>query len=452
MRSLRARLWRIGTAGMLLAALAASWGLGEAFSRATLANFDERLADDLLGLAGLIERGPEGTPVLSSEPDDRRYRRAFSGHYWLIDTGAAPLTSRSLWDAELAVPAPADGALRFVTLDGPLGQQLRAAVQPVRIPGTSAPAVVLVASDATDALARIAGFRLYAGLSAAGLVIVLLGIVAYQVAYGLRPLRALTGMLQALRTGAADRLAVEELPDEIRPLAVELNQLLDHQTRMVTRARNAASDLAHALKTPLSVVAAAAESRAPDLPEVVSAQVARMRRHIDHQLATAVVADARSRTPVAPAAAQVAALLRQLHADRGLELVVDVAADAVFQGERMDLEEMLGNLLDNACKWARRRIDLRGRVAAGRLRLVVADDGPGMAEDAMRAALRRGVRLDEQVPGSGLGLAIVQDLAASYGGMLALERAPAGGLAAILELPAVIVPERSHPPASGDEK
>jgi len=435
--SLRARLWRIGAIGMVLASAAASWGLGEAFARATLASFDSRLSEDLLTLSGLVERGPDEQLVMSREPTDDRYHRALSGHYWLVIQGSERFRSRSLWDVELALPEfAAGGAMQFVTTTGPLQQQLRAAAQNVRIAGLRAPVTLVAASDATETYARIREFRWYGGLSAAAMVVLLLAMIAYQVNYGLKPLRGIATTLARVRAGEHRRLDPEVMPEEVRPLATSLNELLDHQTRMIARGRNAASDLAHALKTPLAVLAAAAQQRPHDLSESVLAQVERMRASIDHQLAIAVVGDARSRTPVAEVAEQLAGLMRQVHGRKPLEIVVAVAPEAVFQGERVDLEEMLGNLLDNACKWATARVTLDCSVRDRRLHLLIEDDGPGMDSAAARAALRRGIRLDERVAGSGLGLAIALDLAESYGGELRLDRSSAGGLAARLELPA----------------
>lgn len=438
-RSLRARLWLVGAAGMLLAGLAASLGLGEAFARATLADFDRRLTDDLLSLAGLVERGPAQALILKREPTDDRYWLPLSGHYWLVIQGSEQFRSRSLWDTELVPPPPsADGRLQFVALEGPLGQDLRAALQQVRIAGIAAPVTVIAASDAAATRARIREFRWYAGISAAGLVLVLFAVVAYQVSYGLRPLHEIVATLARVRTGDSRRLDPGAMPDEVRPLASDINALLDHHERMIERASNAAGDLAHALKTPLAVLAAAAERPGDDLATVIAEQAARMRNSVDRQLAVAVVGDTRSRTPVAEVASELAALMKRVHAARGLKIMLDVESGAVFQGERADLEEMLGNLLDNACKWATTRVTVSGRVRDGHLDLQVADDGPGMTPGAARTALRRGVRLDERVAGSGLGLAIAVDLATSYAGALTLDPGANGGLVARLELPGTL--------------
>jgi signal transduction histidine kinase len=436
-RSLSARLRLVGAVGVLCAAVAGSWGLGEAFSRATLTNFDDRLRDDLLTLSSLVERGPAGAVVLQREPTDDRYSRAFSGHYWLIRHDAAQFRSRSLWDAEPELPAaPASGRARFADLPGPMGQRMRVAVQQIHIAGVTTPVTLWAASDATEAHARIREFRWYAGLSAAGLVVVLSGLVAWQVSWGLKPLREIVATLARVRAGDHRRLDTDVMPREVLPLANDLNALLEHQERMVRRARHGTDDLAHALKTPLAALQAAAERQDADLDTLVAEQVARMQATIDRQQALATVADPRSRTRVAEVASQFVALMRRIHAGRRLAIDAAIAPDALFSGERADLEEMLGNLLDNACKWAATQVTIDCTQRDGRIRVSVEDDGPGMTPLAAEWALRRGVRLDERVAGSGLGLAIVLDLADSYGGALTLARSALGGLAARLDLPA----------------
>jgi signal transduction histidine kinase len=436
-RSLKARLWLVGAIGVLLAAVAGSWGLGEAFARATLTSFDDRLRDDLLTLSSLVERGPAGTVVLQREPTDDRFSRAFSGHYWLIRHEAEQFRSRSLWDAEPVIPvASANGRARFVDLPGPIGQRLRAAVQQIHIAGLATPVTLWAASDATDAHTRIRDFRWYAGLSAAGLVVVLFGLVGWQVAYGLKPLHDIVATLARVRAGDNRRLDTAAMPSEVLPLANDLNALLEHQERMVRRARHGADDLAHALKTPLAALGAAAQRHDADLGALAAEQVARMQATIDRQQALAIVADPRSRTRVADVVAQFVPLMDRIHADRRLAITIAVPPEATFAGEQTDLEEMLGNVLDNACKWATSKVTIECTQREGRIRLSVEDDGPGMTPLAAEWALRRGVRLDERVNGSGLGLAIVVDLADSYGGTLTLARSALGGLAARLDLPA----------------
>jgi signal transduction histidine kinase len=259
-----------------------------------------------------------------------------------------------------------------------------------------------------------------------------------QAAYGLRPLHHLARALERLRRGDSQRLDATRFPREIRPLADEHNALLAHHERMVARARGAAGDLAHALKTPLSIVLAAAERRDPGLPAIVAEQVARMKTSIDRQLAVTAVASTQSRTPVAAVADALVAMLASAYAHRRLAFQSSIDPALRFHGSREDLEDMLGNLLDNASKWARRRVSLSAGLSGGIVTIAVEDDGPGIAEDQLPRVIERGVRLDERAPGNGLGLSIVATLAASYDGELVLQQTAPTGLRATPSLPGSI--------------
>jgi len=259
------------------------------------------------------------------------------------------------------------------------------------------------------------------------------------------PLDALRVRLAEVRRGR-EREIGGRYPAEIQPLIDELNALLAQGERTVTRALAKAGDLAHGLKTPLAVLSAEAGTLAAAGQEktarVLSEQIDRMRRQIDYQLAQARAAAGGSlrgdRTPVAAAVDGLVRTLRRLHADRNLEIRSAVEAEAHFRGRAEDLEEMLGNLMENACRWAASRVAVSCDVAGSRLAVIVDDDGPGLAAPLRETVLRRGVRADETAPGSGLGLAIVADLAELYGGSIALEDSPDGGLRSRLELPAAV--------------
>ncbi len=436
--SLRSRLLWSGVAGILLTAVAVAAILGAAFERTVLGSFDRRLADDLLTVAGQITADAGGEARMRGEPLDTRYARVFSGHYWVIKSSGREFRSRSLWDA--ALPAADNsvvepGAIVFAEKAGPLGQTLRVASRTIRLPGVEGPVHIRVASDVSSTLADISGFRLMAGMAGAVVAAALLLVLVLQAVYGLRPLGEITQALGALRSGKARELDATRFPREIRPLADELNAVLVHQQRMVERARTGAGDLAHALKTPLSVMLAAAERGDPGLAGVVDEQVTRMRHDVDRHLAVSTPADRQSRTRVADVAASLVILLASVYAGRGLSLQKTVDEALEFHGDRADLEDMLGNLLDNACKWARERVMVHAGLDDGRLLISVADDGPGIPEAELDTVLRRGTRLDQQSQGSGLGLSIVAGLATSYGGELSLRRAERAGLVATLVLP-----------------
>jgi signal transduction histidine kinase len=265
-----------------------------------------------------------------------------------------------------------------------------------------------------------------------------------QVRRGLSPVAQLRGRLAAVHKGVDTRVG-GSYPSEVQPLVDDLNALLDDRERRVARAVAKAGDLAHGLKTPLAVLAHEAQQvRAGGhgaLAADIDQQIDRMRRQIDYHLAHARSA-ASAGSPAARASIAVSAdglvrTVQRLHAERGLRIEMDVPASHVFRGQREDLDEMLGNLLDNACKWARSQVTLTSRMEGGRIVIAVDDDGPGIEPSMRDAVIRRGIRADEAAPGSGIGLAIVRDIAEIYGGSISLEGSPMGGTRAQLTLPAL---------------
>ena len=276
---------------------------------------------------------------------------------------------------------------------------------------------------------------LCAGLLVAGLL---------QVRRGWSPINQLRARLARLDAGAERRLD-GEYPSEVAPLVGDLNALLDQRERSLARARAKAGDLAHGLKTPLAVLVQEADradaAGQPELGDAIRQQVERMRRQVDYQLAQ-VRADASAQgragaaTSVAASAEALARTLRRLHAARGVTIDVSAPPAAIVPLEREDLDEMVGNLLDNACKWARGRAVLTASIDGDRVIVTIDDDGPGIAPSLREAVFERGVRADEAAPGSGLGLSIVRDLTRACGGEVAFADAPLGGLRVRLDLPA----------------
>ncbi len=274
-----------------------------------------------------------------------------------------------------------------------------------------------------------------------GLLLVALGLT--QVRRGLSPFQQLRSRLAGVRDGSSRRIE-GRYPSEVQPLVSDLNALLEHREEVVRRALAKAGDLAHGLKTPLAVLAQEAcraeAAGQHELAASIGQQVERMRRQVDYHLAHARAA-ASGATPgarcsVAAAVEGLTRTLLRLHAERGVAIHVDVDPGHSVRGEREDLEEMLGNLLDNACKWARARVDVGSSSSNAHVVVTVDDDGPGLDPSMRDVVLQRGVRADQAAPGSGLGLAIVRDLAELYGGSISLDSSPAGGLRARLELPA----------------
>ena len=450
--SLRVRLLVITLVTVLAALSAAYWWLSGRFSAELQRQLDTTLAQQIDQVTARLDFNEAGEPLIDTRRlSDPRWERPYSGLYWQLDRLAADgnrrdalLRSRSLWDAQL-------GPIRAVTpaedlhahdVDGPRGERLRVLERSIRIAGPlPAEWRLLVAADSRDTLAALRDFDgvLLASLGGLGALLCLAALA--QVGLGLAPLRALHASLQRLRTGATPRLE-GRFPSEVQPLVDDLNTVLEHNARMVARARTQAGDLAHGLKTPLAVIRnASSQAGESELAVLVSEQVELAQRQIQWHLSRAQAA-ARGRvpgqrTPVRPVVDRLMRVMEKIHADRALTMVVQATpADAAFAGEEQDLQEMLGNLIDNACASARSEVRisiLREGVVVG---IRVEDDGPGIDPDQRAFVLRRGARLDESRPGSGLGLPIVVDLADMYGGSLQLETAASGGLAAELTLPA----------------
>jgi len=277
-------------------------------------------------------------------------------------------------------------------------------------------------------------------LLVSGAICIVAGIWQFRAAWV--PFRRLREQLLRLRDGSGERIE-GEYPTEVQPLVNDLNSLLEHRERIARRAMARAGDLAHGLKTPLAVLAQEAEqleaAGQSESAATIGVQVERMRRQVDYQLT-----QARARTPGSVAGGRCGVLvsveglvrtLEKLYAARSLKIEVDVAAEHVVRGQREDLDEMLGNLLDNACKWAKSRVAIQSGTEGGMVVITVDDDGPGLPLSMREQVMQRGVRADEAAPGSGLGLAIVGDLAQLYEGTISLEDSPMDGLRAKLWLP-----------------
>ncbi|HMK80572.1 MAG TPA: sensor histidine kinase [Xanthobacteraceae bacterium] len=418
-------------------------------------SFDRRLEVYLRTLVAEVAAPEEGEKI-SQSLGEPLFDLPLSGWYWQVTRLSAPKpevrSSRSLWDAglphleDLNVPVGADGT-RKRYVPGPEDQRLRLIERTVDL-GDEGRYLVAVAGDALEIEDETQGFDRAIAITFGALAVVLLITTMFQVRFGLAPLKRISEGLAAIRSGKAERLE-GSFPVEIAPLARETNALIDANREIVERARTHVGNLAHALKTPLSVIVNEAAARGEDpLAAKVREQADVMRDQVQRHLERARIA-ARATvvgtvTDVAPVVTSLARSMEKIHRDRGIAIDIEAPRDTRFRGERQDLEEMVGNLVDNACKWAQSRVAVevlpeRDAAKSGpTLRVVVDDDGPGLtaAQRAQVGTARRGQRLDETKPGSGLGLSIVVDLAALYGGALTLGTAPIGGLRAELVLPA----------------
>ena len=412
-------------------------------------NFDARLSVHVDSLIAVTTADVSSRLVISRTLPDPRFDIPYSGWYWQVSDprGTPQVRSRSLWDKALMLPPSAEvGVMQTEEIKGPDGARLRVRFIDVTLPDLpiqSPPVRFAVAARISELEAELRPFNLALVWSLGALGLGLAVAVAIQVRVGLQPLRRIRVALNDIRKGRVEHLE-GEWPTEVRPLVNELDALLDHNADVLDRARTHVGNLAHALKTPLAVLTNEVSRKGGPRTDAIDRQVDAMHRWIDHYLtraraaATGTVLGARTAVP--PVLDDLRRTLLRIHADKALSIDVGGGVGtAAFRGEQQDLEEMLGNLMDNACKWAASAVTLSVTTEADRLTITIDDDGPGLTSDQRELALGRGKRLDESAPGSGLGLAIVSDIAALYGGELKLLESPAGGLRAALLLPAAPV-------------
>ncbi|NKE48339.1 HAMP domain-containing histidine kinase [Roseomonas frigidaquae] len=421
-RSLRLRLALLGAVAILAALVGAGFAIDRLLTRAVERGFTQQMDTALLALMARVEvEDSTGQVILEAPPAEPRFDQPLSGWYWQVASGAEVLLrSRSLFDAELRGTS------------GPGGEALRILRRDYTTPGSPELLTATVAVPQAEIAAARAELTRPLLVSLAVLGLALLAASLVQIGFGLAPLARLQRGLDAVRRG--QRARMPQAPHaEVAPLVASLNALLDHKEAMLDRARRHAGDLAHALQTPLAALRNASQD--PQVAALVARMEGQIRRHLSRARAAATAGLPGARCAVAPVLEDLAMVLRAAHRDRDLHL--EIAADGApdFAGDRGDLEEMAGNLMDNACKWARRSVRVEARAEGARLLIRIADDGPGMDPAARDAALARGGRLDEAVPGHGLGLAIVAETADLYGGALALE-GEGTGLVALLRLPA----------------
>jgi signal transduction histidine kinase len=451
-QSLRLRLLLAQAASVVVALVLAGIGLTVLFERHLERRVDQELATYARQLAAHLVIDADGALNLEAPLADPRFAVPLSGLYWQIEdqgTGTV-LRSRSLWDDVLPLPVdePEPGQAHRHPLPGPGGSLLVVHERLVLLGNGPGERRIRIAAAVDRATLDAAGtdYARQLAIALAGLALVLVAAAAVQVWYGLRPFEAVRRAVTAVREGRAKRLD-GRFPDEIRPLVQEVDALLEAQEGSLARARQRAADLAHGLKTPLTVLGSEARGLAARGETKAAAELDRlardMRRHIERELARTRLAGATSRgqaTALAPAIDRLVRTLRRTPAGEARDWRLDVPAHLLVAVEADDLGELLGNLLDNAAKWARQSVTVQAVADAGDVRLAIADDGPGVDAAELDQLGTRGHRLDTGKPGHGIGLAISRDIALAYGGTIAFANHPDGGLRVSLTLPAAQLP------------
>ena len=452
--SLAFRLFAGAATVAVLLLLVGALALTTLYRQSVLRTLDDRLTGTVSALLSAADTDENGAVELARRPSDPAFGRVFSGRYWQIigvdETGNDDvlMVSRSLWDETLYLPQAtidavmaAPQTVQVLSGKGPESEPLRFVVQGVLLPGRTSLIIAVAGEDRRPADADVLNFGITSGSMFLLFAAVISAGVYFQVKIGLAPVLRMRDEVVDIREGRVEHVE-GEFPTELQPLADELNAMLDHSRELVERSRTHVGNLAHALKTPLAVLTNEAREDDSALSKLVARQSEIMAKQVDHHLRRArAAAHAKAvgaRTEIEPLVEDLARTLMRINQRQGINIETETEAGLFFRGERQDLEEMIGNLMDNACKWSGGEVRVTtARSAEKTLRILIEDDGPGLDEAGCTKALGRGVRLDEQAPGTGLGLAIVSDLAKAYEGNIDLSRSPMGGLMVALSLPAV---------------
>lgn len=440
--SIASRILWLSTLWLVIALAATAFLLSELYSRALDNALLEQLDFQIESLVGeALQNGVGGLSQASST--DPRFARPASGWYWQVSDaeGHVLAFSPSLVGSVLPqMPSPVEGKpTRSSRVTDSFGTPLRAVERTIALNGTRYH--FIATGNLSEIADLVGGFRGQA-IIVLGAVGAMLAIMSALVArFALRPVTRLRLAFERVREGEEESVA-GTYPTEIAPLAEEVNELLASNKRVIERARSQVGNLAHGLKTPIAVLRNEASAEGQDLPALVLNEADKMAAIVSTYLDRAQIAARTTlvgrKTPVLPTIERLVRVMRKIHKQTQIEMTGISPTGAAFRGEQADLEEMLGNLLDNACKWASGRVRLSASQLSGtdRLEIAIEDDGPGLSETEIATAVQRGKRLDEHTPGSGLGLDIVREMTEIYGGELRLTRSSMGGLKAALRLPA----------------
>jgi signal transduction histidine kinase len=431
----------IGIAALWIMVLLVGGGLAldRVLTASIVRNFDNQLEYVLTAMIASAEIGPDGEVRFNRQLGDQRFLEPNSGLYYQISgKNAAPFPSRSLWDRELRPGPERKGYTTNFRDSNEFGdERLRIAERTIMLPDSEIKWSFMVAQDRNSLDDQVTELRSILVISFLLLGLGLIILAALQTFYGLWPLRAVRESIALMRSGQQNRVT-KALPDEVMPMVHELNGLLDHNEKQAEEARRHAGNLAHALKTPLTVIMNSATAKAGDLDETVIREATTMRRQVDHHLARARAVGRRghshSRANVWDSLESVERAVSRLYGHVRLDMTGK--QDLVARVERQDLDEMLGNLIENAAKYGGGSVFVTVEDAGDFVELLVEDDGPGIPEADRVQIFDRGARLDTGKPGTGLGLAIVRDVAEIYEGKVSLEESEdLGGLLVRLALP-----------------
>jgi signal transduction histidine kinase len=440
-KSLTARIVGLSIIWIIMALVITTLILGRLYRDHIEEHFDAHVFTHVEELVAAVETGPDGKLQMGGQPTDPRFYHLNSGWYWEVRKAGQVLgKSSSLGEKTLNLQELKMGESRDVQIIyGPEGEKLRAQIMEVSYPN-NAGALTFVATAPDIQIAEdVSDFTTHIVVSFLVLGVGLTLAVIIQVQQALKPLKAIGAEISDIKAGRTKRLS-QQFPQDVQPLVDEMNYLLDHNEVLLKRARNQLGDLAHAVKNPLTVIRNEARNLANEQGQLILDQSHVMASSIDHCLTRARVSGKEDmfgyRTPVKGVIEDLVFAVERIYHERGIEITLSDIGDCCFRGETQDVEEMAGNLIDNACKWASSQVVVSCTTDNERLQIVVEDDGPGIREQDLELVMRRGHKLDESKPGHGHGLGIVNDIASLYGGSLSLNRSSLGGLRVRLDLPA----------------
>jgi signal transduction histidine kinase len=439
LNSIRLRITIASLVAIATAIFAANILIANLFKEHATKQFEATIQFQLNQLASLISVDPKtGHVTLTSPAGEPRWSAPLSGFYWQINfPDGQLLRSRSLWDSTLEITNQNNLiSNNFYYIDDFNSQHLLALTKSLSVEGGKNRFLLTVARNSNELQQAILDFRSSIQGYLLILAVFLLAILILQITFGLSPLNALKKSLHSYHIGEADKIE-GVFPIEFNPLVNELNAVIEKNATIVTRARTQAGNLAHAMKTPIAVISNALEDKGmsfESFKNLIHEQISKAKEQIDWNLAKARAATSsknpRLRTPVLPVVQSIVAVMNKVYADKGLSIDIQSFPDSslIFNGEQHDLQEIVGNLIDNACKWAKSKVQITVGAHNEKVQIIVEDDGLGVKSEDYVRILRRGFRVDELTQGSGLGLAIVDDLVSLNEGAIELGQSSFGGL------------------------